>query len=159
MALATDEERVDAIPHIRWEIEKLVQAFDGYYTRLSADDHDTSIFLEAFLLHARNLIEFFGDQRNKRAVWCGDYGYRRRAKGALLARPYGQQLNDQLAHLTDKRKNPSPRWPYSIFRRLFLEYSAFAAHVDELGNQVADDERKKWAGLSKRVEQSAPPDS
>ena len=47
-----------ALPHVLWEIERLVQEFDKYVDVLRSNAPHASA-LECMLLHARNLYDFF----------------------------------------------------------------------------------------------------
>ncbi|XOB46625.1 MAG: hypothetical protein ACKKMV_00360 [Candidatus Nealsonbacteria bacterium] len=70
----------------------------------------TNIYLECFLLHARNLVYFLKDRIDQRDIGCFDFGI----VGVNINLPvYNtlEEINKYLAHLSQERiLSPKPKW-------------------------------------------------
>jgi hypothetical protein len=147
-------ERSEALPHVKWEMERLAREFD-LFVECVDDDSERACerALELTLLHARNLAEFFTTSRTKNRLVCGHFGYSMRVRTPLLARGVLDLINWQLSHLTTKRLHPSPPWPLGeICGPIFDACANFAKHIEEAG-PTAD--RAEWGRISRRMAEAA----
>lgn len=114
--------------HIAYEVERffwLTELLTDPSTTLSASSREDArrlnhALIESFALHLRNLLEFLYDDKDSsnivaaqfcaRGVWKLDP----KAKPPVLGKAWGA-ANEQIAHLTDKRKprdSPDKVWPF-----------------------------------------------
>ena len=114
--------------HVAYEVERffwLAALLSDPQTRLSAVSADDTLrlnhaLIEAFALHLRNLLEFLYDGPNKDHIiaeqFCGPGVWKsvRPPKPNILGTAWGR-ANEEIAHLTDKRKpRDEPRTPWSF---------------------------------------------
>ncbi len=130
----------DIAPAVRYEIKLFIEL----YTRLvqgetPVDWVASNARLEAWLLHARNLITFFETapkQRYKDDVLSEDYGFS--ARPLLITKRIRDRFNKDLAHLTFSRiartRNTSESrkaklWNFKDFSPLLERCDAFVQHM------------------------------
>jgi len=98
-------------PHVAYELGMLRVTF----TRIPLDGPVDVVDLEGFLLHARNLIEFFWDGAPKGAILPKDFGPpKKRDKDAATA-DLRDEISQLLSHLTWERvvhERRSSGWTY-----------------------------------------------
>ena len=114
-----------------------------------------SIFVEAFLVHARTLLDFFEDrERFKKDILCTDFGFAARSPEALLNKKDRDRIDYQLAHLSYLREETSPDWSRSgVFDPFFSMCSEFCRHVTDLNGPEFVEERAHWAGNADRIDE------
>ena len=128
--------------HIAYEVERLfwlAALLSDPQTKLSAVSADDALrlnhaLIEAFALHLRNLLEFLYDHQSKGHVvaeqFCGPGIWEavRPPKPQVLGRVWGR-ANEEIAHLTDKRKPPDkPRTPWP-FKEIADEIRPLVEHL------------------------------
>lgn len=132
---------------IRYEIDMLDYCFQRFRkTRDRGDRGENNAFLEGFLLHYRNLIEFLGGRPKRKTdlrlsrpkVWLHP---RRRVDVSKLARPdlvrkYHRPISRYLQHCTEDRANVPREWNVEDM-------------YDELNKLLSDFEQK--VSLSRQV--------
>ncbi|MBE3141227.1 MAG: hypothetical protein IMZ53_11695 [Thermoplasmata archaeon] len=114
--------------HIAYEVERffwLAALLSDPQTKLSAVSADDALrlnhaLIEAFALHLRNLLEFLYDHENQDHIvaeqFCGPGVWKgaRQPKPPILGAVWGR-ANEEIAHLTDKRKpreETKTPWPF-----------------------------------------------
>lgn len=115
-----------ALDHALYEIEMLI--FCAHKLRSFGPGWDGSALLESFAVHARNLDEFFGNEKEVNGymkpghfVPSWDYGYR--SDVALIRR-----ASAQVSHLTYDRQTPQEKTAWdcpSITQRLLIPARQF----------------------------------
>lgn len=103
------EQRQKALAHIRYEIEAMVDAW--LKLNLLEDGPDRNVYVEATLLHARNLIEFVCRKTERNYIRAIDIipGWRT-SQHAALEMQYGP-ICEHLSHLTWTRLQAEARRP------------------------------------------------
>ena len=107
-----------AARHVAYELGMLRTTFD----RIPQTGPIDIIGLEGFLLHARNLIEFFWDGAPKHAILPKHFGApRRRDKDAAVA-ALRDEISQLLSHLTWERVEVHERrlqdWSHARLKRI-----------------------------------------
>jgi len=125
-----------AAKHVAYELGMLRSLF----LRLRGQD---PIMIESFLVHVRNLIEFFWDCAPKGAILPKDFGApARRDKDAAVAELH-DQISQLLSHLTWARvqvHEPDP--PDLGYGRARWIYDAIALKADAFFKGLSEDNRK-----------------
>ncbi len=136
----TDTQIRDAAHAVLYE----VALFIGLFARLSQGETSTDLVirnacLEAWLLHARNLITFFEtsqEDRRQDDIISEDYGFA--ARPLLITKRTQNRFNKDLAHLTFSRiartRNTSESrkaklWKFKDFSPLLKRCCEFAPHM------------------------------
>ena len=131
-----DPER--AARHVAYELGMLRTIFVGHLRTQNV------IMIEAFLVHARNLIEFFWDGSPKGAILPKDFGGpARRDKNPEIAELH-DQISQLLSHLTWARvqlHEPDP--PDLGYGRGRWVFEAIAGKADTFFKGLPED-RRKW---------------
>lgn len=140
-------EAISMLRHVRYEIEKMLPAFDDWRRaadlRASGQAVDVSRPLELFLMHARVLCGFFEmGPRRKGDVSCRDFGYT--APSEVIDTNEFSRINKRLAHLTYDRDSLEERWTPETFCKLFDTCAAFARCVEVSTSSVSEVERASW---------------
>jgi hypothetical protein len=122
---------------ILYEIYMMRYAFRRLQPRLGLSNPETWSWLEVFLLHYRNLIEFFGrDDKQGKPPQKGDLhvltfwklenvsepddlqGFYQAGKALFLDADIGNKaISKRLAHCTDQRL-PLKKWPISMYKKI-----------------------------------------
>lgn len=141
----TDVERRKAIPRVLYELNMFFASSQAYLGL--SKDHDgvlSNIILEATLLHARNLLDFFtgnptknDDIRAAHFLPISEGGWWRSNKLEHLS-SLRNNLNYSLSHLTYRRIAGKPQWD--------LKRIAREVHVafDEFLNLLPEHEQSRW---------------
>lgn len=109
MTQKSEQELQQASLHIEYEILRLGDAYDGWRNCADAKDKQQDLMLEAFLLHYRNLRNFFIGSGNKKDDMKAQHfvpGWKSPQWPDHIARStYTEQnlINKRLAHLTYAR--------------------------------------------------------
>ena len=169
----SQEELNNGLEAVGYEIERLCNIFDLLRSRRSASDPDGGqSYLVAFLLHARNLWDFY--TRSKRhtdcrgreqdTMLCADYAIQcddlPSIRGPLSEdRDYKERLDKWLAHLTHSRPSFDHRdrgWPViKIFiqlTNLSIEFCRLLMERYELDSQTTETEKETWQTRKAKVE-------
>jgi hypothetical protein len=138
-------EFAEAARHVAYEFRMLSTAALDYLG--DPDPVRNILFLEGFLTHARNLLEFFVPRRcGPRAtdIWAGlfvpDWDARRHEAIALEAWAHIQGIDKHLAHLTFARvEQPRPPWDIVAIGDVIIGLS-------KEFYLALSDERRPWFG-------------
>ena len=146
--LPTAKERRAALEDVAYEMEQLIGTtqylaskgprLDKSATEEPAEILDANVYLEAFLLHVRVLLDFLEHAqrgvRNKQElddVLATDYGFP--ARPINIDAALRTRLNQDLAHLSysrTKRLGEAKDWHLDVMARPVLErFDEFAAHI------------------------------
>ena len=164
--------------HIAYEVERffwLAGLLADSSTTLSAPTINDTLrlnhsLIEAFALHLRNLLEFLYDKKAGdhivAAQFCnpGVWERERKAKPSVLGKAWGR-ANEEVAHLTDKRKSgyaPEKWWPFKEIvceiKPLILRLRANASPdrlspkvVEAIDTKPGKTSRKKLVGIGPAV--------
>ena len=133
----TREEFSEATGHVRYEMDMLIGT-----NRLIPQKWETNAvqyaLIESFLIHARNLIVFFADDRREKNnfpkdVWASDYeptwkGSEGQKDAGKLRDMYKDRIDKTVAHLTTTRIQEALReWDFDGIRRSCIEvWDSFA---------------------------------
>ncbi|OGY88906.1 MAG: hypothetical protein A3B30_01020 [Candidatus Komeilibacteria bacterium RIFCSPLOWO2_01_FULL_52_15] len=80
------------------------------------------IYTESFLIHARNLIDFFEDWKNDKDIRCSDFNISK-ASVKLPDNNTKSEINKYLSHLTKERiKKQSPLWEITKIKEELHKY-------------------------------------
>jgi hypothetical protein len=108
----TNEEKRLALDHLWYE----AWMFHESFKRLEncAEQIEFNIFLETFLVHARNLIYFLEDKKYKEDIRCSDF----EVEKIIIILPQNislQKINKFVSHLTwDRIRGTKPEFPPKI---------------------------------------------
>jgi len=84
---------------------------------LSALTIERNAYTESFLIHMRNLIDFFEDWKDKKDIRCSDFNI----KKVLIQLPTNNtrdEINKFLSHLTKRRiREESPEWKHAEIKK------------------------------------------
>ena len=105
---------------ILYEIDMLEYCFGRLREKRWAEEKDYYLCIEGFLLHYRNLIEFFGNHgRGLKAAVPGDWSPRALSAGevasilnASLLRHYGELISRYLSHCNEIRAEEDRGWQH-----------------------------------------------
>jgi hypothetical protein len=140
--------------HLPYEIDMLHATYELARASRSAPEHDALV--ESFLMHARNLIEFFQDRPScdfdPRMFTVGSYQLNK----DFVAEAVLPRINRQISHLTVKRMSRDadklgPRDWALILRALEEEISRFT-------KALTRDNAAKWAPQEKAEAPEPAPD-
>lgn len=157
-------ETVQALPHIRYEIEQMAKDLDWYY--FDASGAPTAVF-EAFLLHARNLMELFDGGKGSGLVRAQHFyqgGVCPGSKTRVVSKTTRTLLNNELAHITYWRAKNTKRsgdtkadWPPVQFLKLFEACRDFADQIADCDQSGLPPEESsaEWKKVADRVGKSA----
>ncbi|MFN4014228.1 MAG: hypothetical protein ACK4JB_02750 [Reyranella sp.] len=120
--------------HLPYEITMLVRTYDRLIKPLPGDDEFlTSVLIESFCMHARNLLEFFEKgPRNEQEL---AKTYTRNGYASLHPRKHSKELNQQVSHLiyggrsTNKEEKIDGRWRFKILETVREELERFKEFV------------------------------
>lgn len=128
---ATDEEILgEHLPYELWMLEET-------FTRLNQSKTDvvlTNALIEAFCIHARQLLEFFENKQGRKAKEFTGGSYAAAHLGALT-KLERDKLNTQIAHITGKRTADSVDKIDQILRAKFLR--ALMKEANDFKKQLA----------------------
>jgi hypothetical protein len=141
----------DHVEIIFYEIDMLEYCFQRLREKKWAEERDYCLCIEGFLLHYRNLIEFFGNHHGLRADRPQEWSPRRLTDAELtsiqnqdLLRDYHSLLSRYLGHCDGIRARRGRNWEYvemynriapllKNFRHLFPSKTFFSKEVTTLG--------------------------
>jgi hypothetical protein len=100
------------LEELRYEVWMFNGTADFLVNTNSIDKVQTNAFVESFLMHTRNLVDFLEDRTDDGDARCSDFGI----KGQQVKLPVGntkREINKYLAHITKQRiKKQSPDWKF-----------------------------------------------
>jgi hypothetical protein len=140
----TDQELQHASEHVKYEIEMLA-ATTSFFSKSpgGTDQAAWNAYLESFVLHVRNLIDFYyPPERRKGLILAQDYSDVTKWNGSLpamtpLLKEPKSRVNKLAGHLTYKRPVSDKNW----------KWSAISAGLDQVFicflNHLPPD-RKAW---------------
>ena len=144
----TPSQIVQALPHVRYEIESLLQTPDYDPSNLALKE---SVYFRK-MAHCRALYWFFttpGSRRREDDVLCEDFGFKSERLYSGEARPLLDQFNKRLFHLTHGRIREKRPWPMlDLLQPVMGRSRRFVDHVLQTGAiQLDDEERRRWRAL------------
>jgi hypothetical protein len=131
--------------HLPYEIHMLRHAYDKLQSSSHGQATDNGL-IECFCLHARNLLDFFRDQKHSNYAVAREFttasynpfdGTNPKSSGGL----YGK-LNDQITHLSYRRTN-NPAAKIGPDERVFLK-NLIEKEIDNFSNHVDGAYRPLW---------------
>jgi len=135
----------EMLRELHYEVGMFNHAAIFLTNHLSVNNIQINTYVESFLMHARNLIDFLEDWKDKNDVRCSDFGIL--AQSVVL--PVGntkQEINKYLSHITKQRiKTQSPDWKFDEIRneinqkiKNFLEMlpDEFVAYRDRIFREI-----------------------
>ncbi len=143
-----DEKLREGVKTLQYEIRHLHYAFRMIF-KAKDDIYLKNIFIESFLIHWRNLIDFlYKSSKNKDDdILSIDYvndvkrWEEKRGKKTRYLIEEHNDVNKYLAHITYKRIEALKQWEFSqMLEELIRKFRMFVEHVSE--------ERKKWFDLT-----------
>lgn len=91
------------------------------------------IRLESFLLHARNIIEFLGDNKNGAYLKCSQFKDSNGKKidtVEVVPKVVVNKINDYLSHISSNRKKAKIRWDLDLLKqKINQEFNHFLNKV------------------------------
>lgn len=154
----TTDEVAGALPHVAYEVKQTL----GLLQNLNSctDGYTKNARLEALLLHARVLLDFFEHtRREKDNVLATAYGYP--ASEIKIDDGLRNRLNKDLAHLTYsrlQRQGAETNWDLgSLLKPILVRFSEFADHVVETKlNMLPAAEQTRWRVLAATLKRPNP---
>jgi len=105
-----EEDKKSALDLLYYELEMFIKTYEVLVSRPS--ELERKAFLESFLLHARNLVDFLEDRKYNSDIKCSDFGIDKIIVD-LPAENSIDRINKYLAHITKERlKLKNPKWKY-----------------------------------------------
>ena len=108
-----DKDKKKALDCLHYEIsmwEKTFQVLNNQYQTL--DDITKNIYLESFLLHSRNLIDFLEDQKDSRDIRCSDFSITKKTVN-LPTHNSKNEIQKFLSHISWTRVTKTrPEWKF-----------------------------------------------
>ena len=148
----TAEDRLAALPHVRYEVEMLF-----FLPHFSGAKLIENAILESRLIHARSLNEFFSPKSNPhpRDVRPEHFGFP--AGETEIKREIVDRFNRDLAHISYDRLNrttDTKAWvAASLLPQLLRRSCKFAHHIiDTYGQRLGPGELCAWQALHKELE-------
>ena len=158
--MPTPQEKEDGLAHVRYEIHQFLQLSrlleDGYPPDLLEPHRGTSTppltlhdaarnaFLDSFLLHLRNLLDFFELTDKSRYIRSSHYGF---PPKDLLQRRYRKALNTYLAHITFDREDPVDWRIPELAVKALTRSSKFISYLQCAYFQPGDPRTPAWQAL------------
>lgn len=130
-------------PHLSGEIEGLIISFRLYQKgKIESDGPLTKIAYESFLLHTRNLIEFFSNMEKEygNAVRIGDFIEDSEKQNKVidevkkLKAHYYQRLHKQLNHITYDRLNGADQIVFDVEKIYYILHNAIIKYNNLVEN-------------------------
>ena len=104
-----------AAAHIAYELGM----FRSTFTQFNATKPVSVVVLESYLLHARNLIEFFYDGAPKRAMLPKHFGGVTARDKDVSFKTFHSDISQFLSHLTWDRVTRTPaNWNYELLQKI-----------------------------------------
>jgi hypothetical protein len=105
----------EALPHVFYEMDMVFKVVHQQQSAGSLDQFQTNLHIESFVVHARNLDEFFRGHRKKHRMKSADFGFIRPTgpRTVLTSESLGR-MNDEVCHLGYNRKSPGERWTWNL---------------------------------------------
>lgn len=104
------------LEELRYEVWMFNRTADFLVHTTSFDKVQTNAFVESFLMHTRNLVDFLENKTNKNDARCSDFGI----KEQQIKLPAGntkREINKYLAHMTKQRiEKKIPDWKFNEIR-------------------------------------------
>ncbi len=148
----TRDERIRGLEHVRYEIDELVRLLGG---GRPGNPLWSNPRLEAILVHARTLADFFEGKRDKDDILSIDYDFA--ACPDVLETCFRTRLNKDLAHLSYsrlKRDAKTKGWGFEELRTLLARSRAFATHVAATWEPfLAETEATGWRRLPTSIDE------
>jgi hypothetical protein len=121
--MPSDKDLVDLSEHVLYEMAMLV-GIPRQFEAAAENDIMTNVLLEAFVMHARQLVDFFFDHAND--IRASEYFENPIQEWKIVRGKEGSDLKDlvsrvgeEIAHLTWRRTKPKEPWNLvEILRRL-----------------------------------------
>ena len=145
----TSQELRDAVRHIRYEVNQMIQAKQLYEQSGSGDQSQRNAYLESMLIHVRNLCEFLAcaeQARNDTAI-CSDFGFPAQEP---LDRAEIRRIHKRLAHPSYSRDSLDEEWDLElILKRLAKPCADFADQVldEKVPFHLSPEEHDTWDRL------------
>lgn len=146
-----DPHKVEAFHHVLYEIEMFLAL------PIPTDPGMVSNALaESFLIHTRNLCDFFEKPREKDDIVSSDYGFDQSKLG--VPDEIDLRFDKSLAHLTYSRlrfNGETKKWILDHFQPILLQrISAFLDHIlSKTQVTIKTDDLERAEGLRRRVEE------
>ena len=128
MDITQEDKRLFLERHFKQEVKMLLQSAVVYFNPKS---YRSEVALESFLIHIRNLHEFFYEYGKKKTAYALDYNKKWKIKEKLdELKIWIPQINNYLLHLGYERHlvESKPYKPYLVdklyihFRKLILDF-------------------------------------
>jgi hypothetical protein len=126
--------------HLPYEIDMMREAILALATRDKLSRFERNAFIETFCLHARNLVEFFGDD--------GDYGPHAftdaefELDSHVISARTLRRINQQISHLTKRRIDDGRRKIHG--GNLKDVHQAIEAEIRHFTQHLKPEWRERW---------------
>ena len=136
-----------ALDHVLYEMEMLIVAV-RMLSRPGLSHSDGSGWLEVFVIHARNLNEFFGTQKLGDDYMRPEHFIEPWTRAYVFDGKLAGRAGSQIAHLTYDRERPEEKtsWPFEAhFTALRAPSMQFLAAVMKSDSLMAYDQNRRRA--------------